>query len=136
VSEPQDFSQHFSRDNFWKKLQAFARKAGREVVEKALLLYYALENPSVPDWARKAIYGAIGYFILPLDALPDFTPFVGFADDLGVLTVALAAVAFYVNDEVKKRAAEKLAEWFDNEDRKPDAAPSEVPKDEPLRLEE
>ena len=49
-------------------------------------------------WAKATIVGALGYFITPLDAIVDLTPVVGYADDLGVLALAIAAVATYVRN--------------------------------------
>ena len=56
--------------------------------------------------------GALGYFISPFDAIPDMTPVIGYVDDLGVLTMALATVAAYISDDIKSKAKAKLAEWF------------------------
>lgn len=66
------------------------------------------------SWSRSAllIYGALGYFIFPLDALADITPVVGYADDFGVLILALVAVAMNIDSSVKARAQAKLREWF------------------------
>ena len=66
----------------------------------------------VVKFAKTAIYGALGYFISPIDAIPDITPVVGYADDLAVLAAAVATVATYITAEVKERAAEKLRGWF------------------------
>ena len=65
-----------------------------------------------PVWAKTAIYGALGYFISPIDAIPDITPVIGYADDLAVLAAAVATVATYITADVKQRAAEKLRGWF------------------------
>jgi uncharacterized membrane protein YkvA (DUF1232 family) len=112
VSDHNEYEDAFSEDGFWKKLRNFARSAGREVVEKALLLYYAMQEEKAPAWAKATIAGALGYFIVPLDAIADLTPAVGYADDLGVLALALAAVATYINDDVREKAALKLDAWF------------------------
>ncbi|MBP8214855.1 MAG: DUF1232 domain-containing protein [Propionivibrio sp.] len=106
------FEKEYSESRFWEKVMAYARTAGKEVVEKALWLYYSAQHPKTPAWARSVIYGALGYFIFPIDAIPDLTPIAGYADDLGVLAAALATVALYVNDEVKAKAAGKLSAWF------------------------
>lgn len=106
------FENEYSDQGFWGKVIAFARTAGREVVEKALWLYFAAQNPATPAWARSVIYGALGYFIIPLDAIADITPLVGYADDLGVLTAAVVTVALFINQEVKEKAAQKLSDWF------------------------
>lgn len=102
----------FSPSAFWRKLARFARVAGRELVEKALWLYYASERPDVPRWARLTMWGALAYFVVPVDAVPDFLPGVGYVDDLGALAAALTTVARYVDDDVKARARARLAAWF------------------------
>ena len=84
-------------------------------MEKALLLYYAAQQEKAPAWAKATIAAALGYFIVPLDAVADLTPAVGYADDLGVLVLALAAVATYINDEVRQQTAEKMRDWFGEE---------------------
>jgi len=108
------FAKDFSDQGFWDKALNFAKAAGQEVIEKALQLYYALQTPGTPAWAKAVIVGALGYFISPLDAIPDVIPMIGYADDLGVLAAAIAAVATYITDDVKAKAAAKLAEWFGN----------------------
>jgi uncharacterized membrane protein YkvA (DUF1232 family) len=105
-------SNEFSNTGFWNKLFKFAKSAGKEVVEKALLLYFALQAPGTPAWAKTVIIGALGYFISPIDAIPDLTPVIGYSDDLGVLAMALAAVATHITAEIKAKAAAKLADWF------------------------
>ena len=94
------------------KLARHAVAAGREVVEKVLWLYYASRRPDVPRWAKLTIYAALAYFILPLDAIPDFTPLAGYSDDLGALSAALLTLARYVDDEVKAKARHRLQTWF------------------------
>lgn len=106
-----EYSKDFSEKGFWKKLAKYAKVAGTEVVEKALWLYYAYQRPETSMWAKTTIVAALGYFISPIDAIPDFTPIVGYADDLGVLTMAVAAVAVYIDKDVKKKAKKKLKDW-------------------------
>lgn len=106
------YEHEYSDRSFWSKLARFAKVAGKEVVEKALWLYFAADRPDTPAWARAIVYSALGYFILPTDAIPDLTPAVGFADDLGALTLAIATIAAYVDEDVKKKAQEKIREWF------------------------
>lgn len=98
---------------FWKKLIQYAKLAGKDVIEKALWLYYAAQNPNTPTWAKTVIYGSLGYFILPIDAIPDITPVIGFVDDVGVLASAILTVSLYIDDDVKSKATIKLANWFD-----------------------
>ena len=107
-----DFAKEYSDEGFWAKLARYAKVAGAEVVEKALWLYYAAQREDTPVWAKAIIYGALGYFILPTDAIPDVIPAVGYADDLGALVVALATVGAYIDPEVKRRARKKMDDWF------------------------
>ena len=107
-----DYSEEYSEESFWKKLAAFAVRAGKEVVERALTLYYCLLDPDTPRRAKATIIGALGYFISPFDAIADVIPVVGFSDDLGVLVLALAAVAAHIKPEHREKARETLKTWF------------------------
>lgn len=102
----------YSESNFWDKLKKFAKVAGKEVIEKALFLYYAAKQPNTPLWAKTTIYGALAYFISPIDMLPDLTPLLGYTDDLSILAAALVTVASYITDEVKQQARDKMQTWF------------------------
>lgn len=110
--ETKSYEKKYTDDSFWDKVVKFAKTAGREVIEKALWLYYAAQQPDTPVWAKTAVYGALGYFISPIDAIPDITPVIGYVDDLAVLAAAVATVSTYITAEVKERAAEKLRGWF------------------------
>jgi uncharacterized membrane protein YkvA (DUF1232 family) len=112
MSEHNEFESAYSDDGFWDKLSRYAKKAGKEVVEKALLLYYAAQNEEAPTWAKAIITAALGYFIMPLDAVADLTPGIGFTDDLGVLALAIAVVTDFINDRVREQTAEKMDGWF------------------------
>lgn len=102
----------YSDGEFWDKLKRFARVAGREVVERALLLYLVLRDEKTPRWARTTVIGALGYFIAPIDAIPDFVPGAGFTDDLGVLALALTAVAASITPQMRRIARRTTARWF------------------------
>lgn len=101
----------YSDGSFWSKCKGALKAAGAEVLEAALKLYYALQRPETPAWAKTAILGALGYFISPVDVIPDVIPVVGFTDDLGVLLAALGTVSHYVDDEVVAKARATLRRW-------------------------
>ncbi len=107
-----ELNEKYSDESFWEKMKNFAKKAGCKVVYAALLLYFALQNPQTPAWAKTVIIGALAYFISPIDAIPDVTPIVGFSDDLGALAAALGVVAVFIDEEVKEKARAKLSDWF------------------------
>jgi uncharacterized membrane protein YkvA (DUF1232 family) len=104
----------YSEESFWAKLKKFYFTAGKEVVEKALMLYYTAQNPGVPTWAKTVVVGALTYFISPVDAIPDILVGIGFTDDLGVFLAAIATVSIYVNAEAKAQAKQKMTDWFGN----------------------
>lgn len=102
----------YSAPRFWQKLGRVAAAAGRNVVEKALWLYFAAQRPETPRWARATVYGALAYFILPADAVPDLIPAAGYVDDLSVLMVALGTIAVHVDAAVRERTAAVITRWF------------------------
>jgi len=111
-----DYATIYEETSFWEKISKYAIAAGKGTVEKALILYYCLKDPDTPAWAKGIIIGALGYFILPLDAIPDFTPLVGYADDLGALAGATGAVIMHIKPEHEAQAKEKLTQWFGKEE--------------------
>ena len=111
-----DYSKEYSEESFWNKLGKYALIAGQQVVEKALTLYYCMMDKDTPTWAKGIIAAALGYFIWPADAIPDLTPFVGYADDLGVIVVALGIVAVHIKPAHVEKAKEKLRQWFKGKD--------------------
>ena len=104
----------YSDAGFWTKARDFAKRAGYEVIEKALWLFYAQQKPEMPPQVKAAIMSALGYFILPLDLIPDALPVAGFSDDLTALAAAVAGAACYIDAEVKAKASAKLRDWFGN----------------------
>lgn len=107
-----ELSGNYSEKSLFDKIKNFAQKAGIKLVYVALLLYYTLQKDDVPVWAKGVIVSALGYFIVPLDFIPDITPGIGFGDDLASLISALIAVSCYIDDEIKTRARNKLKDWF------------------------
>lgn len=112
INNTDSFISEYSEDSFWDKINKFAQKAGVKVIYSALLLYYALQNPNIPTKIKTIILGALGYFISPIDVIPDIMPVVGYTDDFGVLLAALAIVAFYIDEESKQKAKAKIIDWF------------------------
>ena len=112
MDESPDFEKEYSEDGFWNKLANYAKSAGIDVVERALLLYYAAQEDDTPTWAKATVVGALGYFISLVDAVPDITPAIGYTDDLGVLVMAIATISAYINQNVRDKTQKKLASWF------------------------
>ena len=108
------YKDDYNESDFWDKIKKFGKSAGENVVGKALMLYYAALSDKTPVAIKALIYGALGYFIFPVDLVPDVIPFAGFADDLVALGTAIASASAYITPKVKKQAKEKLGEWFDD----------------------
>ena len=93
-------------DDFWAKL----KRVGRDLpfVEDLLAAYYCATDPTTPRRVKLILVGALAYFILPADAVPDILPFLGFADDAAMLAAAVAQVAEAINDAHRDKAREAL----------------------------
>lgn len=105
------FKAAYDRRELMDKLKKYGRKAGMNVVYGVLILYYASLDKSIPLKDRMLIIGALGYFVLPLDLIPDAL-FGGFTDDMAALTFVLKTVWRNLTPAVFDRARQKLAEWF------------------------
>ncbi len=102
----------YSESGFWDKIRKVARQSGIRVVYCAMLLYYVLRSPEV-SWEQKSIIlGALGYFILPIDLIPDFIPVAGFTDDLSALLAAYAATKHCITPEIRLQAKRQVMQWF------------------------
>ncbi|USK34571.1 DUF1232 domain-containing protein [Bacillus sp. F19] len=112
LEQLKESEKHFSETKFWSKLKKYGKKAGSSVVYAGMLLYFTLQKPEVPAKTKAIIIGALGYFILPLDLIPDLAIGVGYTDDLGALGLALLQVAMYIDQDIKDQAKQKLVEWF------------------------
>ena len=116
---PADLSKYekdFSFDSLMSKIKETAKKAGLKAIYMALLLYYALESPTISTVDKAIIYGALGYFICPIDIVPDILPFIGLTDDIAVLAWAFSRVKSNVNDMTREKAKTKLKIWFGDYD--------------------
>ncbi len=109
---PNDYSNEFTESSFWQKLTTVAKTAGCELIEKVLIMYYATLDKDTPVWAKTVLIGALGYFICPIDAIPDAIPVAGYTDDAGAIALALGTVAAHIKPEHRTQAKSKTEEWF------------------------
>jgi uncharacterized membrane protein YkvA (DUF1232 family) len=91
---------------FWDTVRRVAGQV--PFVEDAVAAYYAVMDPNTSAAAKATLAAALAYFVLPVDAVPDFFMGVGFVDDAAVLTAALAAVRESVTDRHRRRARKTL----------------------------
>ena len=109
------YTNYFTDSKFWEKMKEVAKKVGLKVTSYALILYYVLQKDKVPLKDKIIITGALGYFILPIDLIPDFIPLAGYTDDVAGMLFALKKCMNYVDDEIKEKVSAKLISWFNVE---------------------
>ena len=111
------YQENYSESSFWDKIKKFARKAGIKLIYLALLLFYTLQSGNLSLKDKAIIYGALGYFILPIDLIPDWIPVIGLSDDFGTLMYAYKRIKENITDEIREKAEIKLMEIFGNFDK-------------------
>jgi uncharacterized membrane protein YkvA (DUF1232 family) len=99
------------RRSFWTKAKRVAAKL--PFAEDLLAAYYCAFDYATPLQVKAALLGALAYFVLPFDAIPDFLPFLGYADDAAVLLTALRLVAGHIRPEHYEAARAALARLGD-----------------------
>ena len=114
--ELEKYEKEYSEDGLWEKIGKVAKKAGIKVIYYALLLFYALQSEKVTVAEKALIIGALGYFILPIDLIPDFMVPIGYGDDLAVMW-GLIKKLDCIDEAVKAQAQAKLTDWFGDYDK-------------------
>ncbi|KQY20483.1 YkvA family protein [Rhizobium sp. Root482] len=91
---------------FWPTLKRAMRQLpfSRDVVAA----YYCAMDPATPTRTRGILIGALAYFVMPFDLVPDLLAMVGFSDDIAVLTAAFAAISGQIKDRHYIKADEVL----------------------------
>lgn len=103
---------YYSEEALGSKLLSSAKAAGMKVVYYALILYNVLISGKTPFSDRLKIVGALGYFILPTDVLPDFIPALGYTDDLAALAWCIYSIAKNITPEIKEKASAQVQKLF------------------------
>lgn len=96
------------RRRFWDKLRANVRRL--PFLEHALAAWYCATDPATPAAAKAVLMGALAYFIMPVDLVPDWLLAIGFTDDAAAIMAALQAVRANLRPEHYDRARAALAE--------------------------
>jgi uncharacterized membrane protein YkvA (DUF1232 family) len=82
------------REGFWRKVR---RLAGRVPFTSDLVAaYYCAMDPATPFRARAILLGAVAYFVMPIDVVPDAIAVLGFTDDATVLATAIAVAGAHI----------------------------------------
>lgn len=115
-----DFGDKFSESSFWQKIKDVASKIGGTVTYNLMLLLEMAKSDEVPIKDKALIVGALGYFIFPVDAIPDVIAGVGYLDDMGSIAFVLGKIQESITPKIRlkaRTATENLfgkseEEWF------------------------
>jgi uncharacterized membrane protein YkvA (DUF1232 family) len=102
------------RRQFWLKLKRVVAKL--PFAEDLLAAFYCAFDGQTPRHVQAALLGAIAYFVLPFDFMPDMLPVLGFTDDAAVLATALRMVATHITPEHRDAARSALKRGLETAD--------------------
>jgi uncharacterized membrane protein YkvA (DUF1232 family) len=99
------------RRGFWSKVKRVAAQI--PFAEDLLTAYYCAFDRETPREVQAALIGALAYFVLPFDIIPDIIPVLGYTDDAAVLAAAIRMVAQHIRPEHREAARRALARGLD-----------------------
>lgn len=108
------YEKYYSEKGLFSKIVDNIKSVGLTLIYKALQLFYVAQSPNCPTTIKAGIFAALGYFISPLDMIPDFIPFGGYSDDALAIAAAIAIAQIYITPEIKQQAKDKIATIFGN----------------------
>ncbi|USD53088.1 DUF1232 domain-containing protein [Vibrio sp. SCSIO 43153] len=94
---------------FWRKMKNSVKKAGEEIAVMGIKSWLAMADSNTSVRHKALLGGALAYFVLPTDMVPDVLAGVGFTDDMAALTLAANSVGNAITDEHEEQAREKLS---------------------------
>lgn len=92
--------------HFWKKLRRVLSRI--PFAEDIVAAYHCARDPETPAYVRTVLFGAVAYFILPVDLVPDMLAGLGFTDDASVLIAAMTAVGHHIQPRHRVSARKAL----------------------------
>lgn len=87
---------------FWTKLRRHSRRV--PFLKDALAAWYCARDPATPVQVKAILMGALAYFVMPADLVPDFIAWLGFTDDATVLLAAIQAISPHIKDRHRDQA--------------------------------
>jgi uncharacterized membrane protein YkvA (DUF1232 family) len=95
------------RRSFWKKLRGLAARL--PFAEDLLAAHYCAFDRRTPIHVKAVLVGALAYFVLPADFIPDVLPVIGYTDDAAVLAAAIKLVSSHITPHHREAAQRMLA---------------------------
>ncbi len=107
------------KTGFWRKVRSTLGKV--PFTEDVVAAYYCATDRNTPAYVKAVLMGAIAYFVIPADVIPDFIVGLGFTDDAAVLMAALSAIRGHLKPAHRSCARDFLdADDGDDADGQPD----------------
>ncbi|CAA7612762.1 YkvA family protein [Magnetospirillum sp. UT-4] len=91
---------------FWSKVRSVIGRV--PFLDEVVAVWFTARDPATPTTAKAILLGAVAYFVLPFDLVPDVIAGLGYGDDLAVLVAAVRAVRPHITDDHRTRAREAL----------------------------
>lgn len=112
------YEKYFSENELLQKIGKFWKSIGATVLYPVFLLFNLLKSGDINLKEKAMIIGTLGYFILPVDLLPDAIVGVGYADDAAALKAAVTALASCITEYIQNESKEQLRKIFGEFDEK------------------
>ena len=104
------YEKYFSESELWNKIAKIGKSIGAAIIYPVILLFNLLKSSETDLKEKTMIIGALGYFILPVDLIPDAIPTAGFTDDLAALGAIISALASCITLEMQNESKQKCHE--------------------------
>ena len=91
---------------FWRKVRRVVARV--PFAEDVLAAYFCAMDRDTPTYVRGVLLGAVAYFVLPADMIPDVLAPLGFTDDASVIAAAIAAVGSHLQPRHRRQARQRL----------------------------
>lgn len=106
------YSEYYEESAFKNKVRDFGSRLGSKALYPAVLLFNLLQDRNTPLEVRSVIVASLGYFICPVDFIPDIVPVLGMTDDVGALTLAIKLVKQHITQELEDKTKRDLSKLF------------------------
>lgn len=78
----------------WKKLGRVLARI--PFASDLVAAWYCAKDPATPAHVRALLWGAVAYFLMPADLVPDYLVAIGFTDDAAVIGMVVSLLGRYI----------------------------------------
>lgn len=103
------YEKYYEENKLFSKIKTLAFKGSEKLLYTSFVLYEVLMADGTPPHIKTSIISGLGYFICPIDLIPDMIIGVGLSDDLGALMVSIKMCEMYITDEIKAKASSRVS---------------------------